>query len=145
MVAPSSSHTSLIPSLPFTCGIAESVEHRGNLVVAVPNGHATNDLQRLHRRRGFRCGTRSLHRELRMRISLPVNYQLKGLFILISAHEDLFDGGAEDHLLECGRTVITLPHFSKVITHRTDSVFLFGGQRISLSIQTGKSLFDCLI
>src|SRR5215469_4989641 len=144
MVAPGGGHTSLIPSLPFPRGVAEPVQHRGNLVIAMANSHALNDLQRLHRRRGFGCRTRPIHHELRMRTSLPVNYQLKGLFILISAHDDLFDGGAEDHFLECGRTVITLPHFSKVITHRTDPVFLFRGQRISLSIQTGKSLFDRL-
>src|SRR5271168_865852 len=117
MVAPGGSYTGLIPPLSFARGIAESVQHGGNLVVAVANGHATNDLKRLHRRRGFGCGTRPLHRELGMRTSLPVNYQLKGLFILISTHNDFFDSGAEDHLLECCRTVVTLPHFSKVITH----------------------------
>jgi len=31
-----------------------------------------------------------------MRASLPVNHQLKVFFILVSAHNDLFDGGAED-------------------------------------------------
>ena len=61
------------------------------MVVAVANGHASNDLKRLHGRRGSGCGTWPLHRELRMRISLPVNYQLKGLFILISAHNDLVE------------------------------------------------------
>src|SRR5215472_1029604 len=81
-------------------GVAEPVQHRGNLVIAVANGHALNDFQRLHRGRGFGCRTRPIHRELRMRTSLPVNYQLKGLFILVSTHYDLFDGGSEDHLFE---------------------------------------------
>src|SRR5262249_7304275 len=145
MVAPACCHTSLIPPLPFARGIAESVQHGGNLVVAVANSHATNDLQRLQRRRGFGCRTRPLHRELRMRTSLPVNYQFKDLFIPISAHDDLFDGGAEDHLLECGRTVITLPAFSKVITNGRVSVSLFRSNQISLSMRAEKSLFACLI
>src|SRR5437588_12812055 len=125
MVAPGRRHASLIPSHPFAGRIAASVQHRGNLVVAVTNSHATNDLQRLHRRGGFGCGTRPLHRELRMRASLPVNHQIKGLFILVGAHDDLFDGCAEDHLLECRRTVVTLPDSSIVISHRTYSDFLF--------------------
>src|SRR6202035_5733224 len=99
MVTPGCRYTGLIPPLPFARGIAASVQHRGNLVVAVSNSHATNDLQRLHGRGRFRYGTWSFHRELRMRISLPVNHQLKVFFILVSAHNDLFDGGAEDHLL----------------------------------------------
>src|ERR1700730_12015214 len=117
MVAPGRRHASLIPSHPFAGRIAASVQHRGNLVVAVANSHTTNDLQRLRRRGGFRCGTRPLHRELRMRASLPVNHQLKALFILVSAHDDLFDGCTKDHLLECRRTVVTLPGLSEVITH----------------------------
>src|SRR4029077_17769300 len=118
MVTPGCRYTGLIPPLPFAGGIATSVQHRGNLVVAVSNSHATNDLQRLHGRGRFRCGTRSLHRELRMRTSLPVNHQLKGFLILISAHSDLFDGCAEDHLLKCRGTVVALPDFSEVIAHR---------------------------
>src|SRR5438874_10782180 len=58
MVAPGRRHANLIPSHPFAGRIAASVQHRGNLVVAVANSHTTNDLQRLHRRGGFRCGTR---------------------------------------------------------------------------------------
>src|SRR6516162_6820205 len=91
MVAPGRRHPSLIPSHPFACRIAAAVQHRGNLVVAVANSHATNDLQRLRRRASFACGTRAPHRELRMRTSLPVNYQLKGLFVVVSAHDDVFD------------------------------------------------------
>src|SRR5436190_3187023 len=125
MVAPGRRHASLIPSHPFARRAAASVQHRGNLVAAVANSDTTNDLQRLHRRGGFRCGTRPLHCELRMRASLPVNHQLKALFILVSLHDDLFDGCAEDHLLECRRTVVTLPDSRKVITHRTYSNFLF--------------------
>src|SRR5271163_1914345 len=125
MVTPGSRHANLIPSLPFARRIAASVQYRGNLVVAVANSHTTNDVQRLHGRGGFRCGTRPLHRKLRMHTSLPVNHQLKGLFILVSAHDDLFDGCAEDHLLECRRTIVTLPDFSKAITHRAYSDFLF--------------------
>src|SRR6516225_1257485 len=117
MVAPGGRHASLIPALPFAGRIAASVQHRGNLVVTVSNSHSGDDLQRLHRWAIFRCGTRALHRELRMRTSLPVNYQLKGLFVLVSAHDDVFDGGAEDHLLECRRTVVTLPDYGKVISH----------------------------
>src|SRR5262252_5860410 len=79
MVASGRRYAGLIPSHPFAGRIAASVQHRGNLVVAVANSHATNDLQRLHRRSGFGCGTRPLHRELRMRASLPVNHQLKAL------------------------------------------------------------------
>src|ERR1700721_497760 len=124
MVAPGCLDPNLIPSLPFARRIAASVQYRGNLVVAVANGHTTNDVQRLHRRGGFRCGARPLHRKLRMRTSLPMNHQLKGLFILVSAHDDLFDGCAEDHLLECYRTVVTLPDFSKAITHREYFGFL---------------------
>src|SRR5271155_5941954 len=125
MVTPGCRHTNLIPPLPFARGIAASVQHRGDLVVAVSNRHATNDLQRLHGRGRLRCGTWSFHRELRMRASLPVNHQLKVLFILVGAHNDLFDGGAEDHLLKCRRTVVALPDSSKVIAHRTYSDFLF--------------------
>src|SRR5512133_2652335 len=84
MVAPGRRHTRLIPSLPFAGRIAASVQHRGNLVITVANSHMTNDLQRLHRRASFCCGTRAPHCELRMRTSLPVNYQLKGLFVLVS-------------------------------------------------------------
>src|SRR5215468_60989 len=124
MVTPGCRHANLTPPLAFARGIAASVQHRGNLVVAEANSHTTNDLQRLHGRGRFRCGTRSLHHELRMRTSLPVNHQLKGFFILVSAHNDLFDGCAEDHLLECRRTVSALPDASKVITDRTYCDFL---------------------
>src|SRR5579872_4432269 len=117
MVAPGSGHTGLIPSLSLASGIAEPVQHRGNLVVAVADGHPTNDLQRLRRRSSFGRGSWPFHRELSMHSSLPVNYKLEGPVILITAHNDLFDGGAEDHLLECRRAVVALPHFSKVITH----------------------------
>src|SRR5271165_4681353 len=106
MVAPGCRHANLIPSLPFARGITASVQYRGNLVVAVANSHTTDDIQRLHRRAGFRCGPWPLHRKLRV-------------------HDDLFDGCAEDHLLECRRTVITLPDFGKAITHRVYSDFLF--------------------
>src|SRR4029077_2821971 len=125
MVTPGCRYTGLIPPLPFARGIAASVQHRGDLVVAISNRHATNDLQRLRGRGHFHSGTRSLHRELRMRTSLPVNHQLKGFFILVGAHNDLFDGGAEDHLLKYRRTVVALPDSSKVIAHRTYSDFLF--------------------
>src|SRR5271165_96599 len=129
MVAPGCRHSSLVPSLPFAGRIPASVQYRGNLVVTVASSHTANDIQRLHRCGGFRCGTRPLHRNLRMHTSLPVNHQLKGLVILVivlgSAHDDLVDGGAEDHLLECRRTVVTLPDFSKAITHRAYSDFLF--------------------
>src|SRR6201981_2326892 len=125
MVAPGRRHAALIPSHPFARRIAAAVQHRGDLVVAIANSHTTNDLQRLHRRGGFRCGTRPLHRELRMHASLPVKHPLKALFILVSAHDDLFYGCAEDHLLECRRTLVTLPDLSKVITHRAYSDFFF--------------------
>src|SRR5215813_3490564 len=125
VVAPGRRHASLIPSLSFAGRIAAAIQYRGNLVVAVANSHTTNDLQRLHRRGGVRCGTRPLHGKLCMRTSLPVNHQLKGLFILVSAHDDLFDGCAEDHLLERRRTVVTPPDFSEAITHRTYSDFFF--------------------
>src|SRR4029077_16964783 len=124
MVAPGRRHPSLIPPPPFARGIAAAGQNRGNPVVAGAHSPTTNNLQRLYRRGGFRCGARPLDRELRMHTSLPVNYQLKGLFILVSAHDDLFDGCAEDHLLECRRTVVTLPDSRKVITHRTYSGFL---------------------
>src|ERR1700740_2394754 len=104
MVTPCWRYTGLIPPLLFPSGIAASVQHRG--------------------RGRFRPGTWSLHRESRMRTSLPVNQQLKVFFILVSAHNDLFDGGAEDHLLKCRGTVVALPDSSKMITHRTYSDFL---------------------
>ena len=85
MIAPGCCHTNLIAPLSFARGVAASVQHRGNLVVAVSNSHTTNDLQRLHGRGRFRSGTRSLHRELRKRTSLPVNHQLKGFFLSCSA------------------------------------------------------------
>src|SRR5277367_2279894 len=125
MVAPGGRHANLIPSFPFARGIAASVQYRGNLVVAMTNSHTTDDIQRFRRRGGFRCGTWPLHRKLRMHTSLPVNYQLKGLSIQVSVHDDLFDGCTEDHLLECGRTVTTLPNFRKAITHRVYSDFFF--------------------
>src|SRR6516164_330069 len=125
MVAPGCRHASLIPSLPSARRIAASVQNRGNLIITVANSHATNDLQRLHRRARFGRGTRAPHRELGMRTSLPVNYQLKGFFVLVRAHDDVFDGCAEDHLLEWRRTVVTLPDSSKMIAHRTYSDFVF--------------------
>src|SRR5215471_17101688 len=114
MVTPGCRHANLIPPLAFARGIAESVQHRGNLVVAVANSHTTNDLQRLRGCGRFSCGTRSLHRELRVRTSLPVNHQLEGFFIRVSAHNDLFDGRAEDHLLKCRGTVVALPDTTNV-------------------------------
>src|SRR2546428_10232344 len=81
MVAPGRRHASLIPSHPFARRIAASVQHRGNLVVAVANSHTTDDLERLHRRGGFPCGTPALPRALRMRPFLSSNYQLKAPFI----------------------------------------------------------------
>src|SRR5215469_6079709 len=131
MVAPGCRHASLIPPLAFPGGIAESVQHRGNLVVAVANGHTTNDLQRLRGRGHLRCGTWSLHRELRVRTTLPVNHQLKDFFILVSAHNDLFDGCAEDHFLKYRATVVALPDTSKAIAHR--NVFCFPRQAITSS------------
>src|SRR3974377_482162 len=125
MVAPGCRHTNLIPPLPFARGVAASVQHRGNLVVAVSNSHTTNDLQPLHGRGRFWTGSRSLHSELRVGSSLPVNHQLKGFFILVRAHNDLFDDCAEDHLLKCRGTVVALPNSSKLIAHRTYSYFLF--------------------
>src|SRR6516225_504276 len=125
MVAPGSRHTGLIPPLPFARGVTESVQHGGNLVIAVANGHATNNLQRLHGRRCLGCRTWPLHDELGVRTSLPMYYQLQVFLVLVRAHDDLFDRGAENHLLECRRAVITVPDISKVLTHPTDSVFLF--------------------
>src|ERR1700731_3763740 len=85
MVAPGRRHANLIPSHPFAGTIAASVQHRSNLVVGVANTQSTNDLQSFHRRGGFRCGTRPLHRELRLRASLPGVHQLKAVSILVSA------------------------------------------------------------
>src|SRR5215831_1634604 len=47
--------------------------------------------------------------------SRPLNYQLKGLFVLVSAHDDIRDGCAEDHLLERRRTVVT-SHLRSAVT-----------------------------
>src|SRR2546423_14640131 len=82
MVAPGRRHASLIPSHPFARRIAASVQHRGNLVVAVANSHTTNDLERLHRRGGFRCGTRAASTALRMGTPLPRTHTPKALFFL---------------------------------------------------------------
>src|SRR2546428_10240443 len=77
MVAPGRRHANLMPSHPFTGRIAASVQHRGNLVVAVANSHTTNDLQRLHRRGGFPFGTRPLPPEVRIRASPPDDHPLQ--------------------------------------------------------------------
>ena len=37
-----------------------------------------------------------------------------------------------------------LPNLSKTVTHRTNSLFLFGRQPIALHIQAGKPLLDYL-
>src|ERR1700692_3371 len=79
-----------------------------------------------------------------MRAALPMNSKLQGLIICISVNDDFFEDCAEDHLLKRGRTATTLPDFSKVLTHRTNFCFLFGGQRISLSVEAGKPLLGCL-
>src|SRR5258708_7869297 len=44
MVAPGRSHTLLIPPFPLSCGMSESVQHGGNLVVTMTNRHPANDL-----------------------------------------------------------------------------------------------------
>ena len=77
-----------------------------------------------------------------MRTSVPVNGELQSFVLLFFAHDDLFYGCAKDHLLECRRTAIASPDFSKVLTHQTNPGFLFGRQRIALLIEAGKSLFD---
>src|SRR2546430_15907866 len=66
MVAPGRRHANLTPSHPFAGRIAASVQHRGNLVIAVANSHTTNDLQRLHRRGGFFLATPPLPLEMRI-------------------------------------------------------------------------------
>src|SRR5882757_9560800 len=76
-----------------------------------------------------------------MRPALPVNRELNSLFLRICPHDDLFYDGAEDHFLECRWTVIALPYRRKVFTHREDSSFFFGGQRVSFSIKVRQSLF----
>src|SRR5262245_56419338 len=82
MITPGGGHTGRIPAFSFAREMAKSVQYRGNLIIAVANGHATNDFQCLTMRRGFGRGTGSLHRELRVGTSLPVDYQFDGLFIL---------------------------------------------------------------
>ena len=144
MVTPGCGHPGLIPSLPFAGRIAATVQYRGNLVVAEANCHTTNDLQRFNGGGGVRCGTWPVHRKLCVYASLPMKHQLKGLLILISANDDLFYGRTEDHLLECRGTMTILPNLGKTVTYRTNSLFLFGRQRMALRIQVGKRLLDKL-
>src|SRR5256885_2069376 len=73
MVAPGSRHANLIPSHPFAGRIAASVQHRGNLVVAVANSHTTNDLQRLRGRGGLFFRDRTLPHDLRVCGLLSLN------------------------------------------------------------------------
>jgi hypothetical protein len=79
-----------------------------------------------------------------MYASLLMKHRLERLLILTSANDDLFDGRAEDHLLECRGTMTVLPNLSKTVTDRTNSLFLFGRQRMALRIQAGKPLLDYL-
>src|SRR5215471_12790438 len=109
MVASGGGHTSLIPPLAFACRISESVQHRGYLIIAMSHGHSTDDLQRLYWRFVSNRRTRPLHRELRMRTTLPMYRELQSLFLQICAYDDLLYHGAEDHLLECWRTMLVLP------------------------------------
>src|SRR5271157_2944977 len=106
MVAPGGGHTGLIPPLAFAGRISEPVQYRGYLIIAVAHGHPADDLQRLHRRRGFSRRMRSLHRELCMRTALPMNGELKGLVLQICPYDDFLHDGAEDYLLECWRALI---------------------------------------
>jgi hypothetical protein len=130
MITPGCRYTGLIPPLPFARGMAASVQHGGNLVVVVSNSHTTNDLQRLRGRGRFPYGTWSFHRELRMRTSLPVNHQLKIFSILVSAHNDLLDGGAEDHLLRAVSVRVESGRIPKELSMReSDSIdSLWGAQ-----------------
>src|SRR5215813_1437756 len=121
MVTPGGVHTGLIPAFPFAGGIAQAVQYGGNLVIAMANGHPTDNLKCLHRRHGFSCGTGPLYHQLRVRTALPVDYQFKSLSLCICPHNDLFDNRAEDHFLDGRSTVITLPDFSKVLAHQTYS------------------------
>jgi predicted permease len=59
--------------------------------------------------------------------ALPVNCELKGLFIRIRTHDNLLHGRAKDHLLECRRTAIAVPAFRKILTHQSNTFFLIGG------------------
>src|SRR5260370_31330589 len=124
MVAPSRSHTVLVPPLRLSCGMSESVQHGGNLVVTMTNCHPANDLYGLHGRRRLSRGARPLHRELSVCTPLPVNCELKGLFIRIRAHDNLLHGRAKDHLLDRRRTAIAVPAFRKVLPHQSNSSFL---------------------
>src|SRR5258707_5681039 len=75
-----------------------------------------------------------------MRTALPVNRELKGRFLRICPHDDFFYDGTEDHFLECRWTVLAVPYLREVFTHRQDSSFFFGGQRVSFSIEVRQSL-----
>ena len=122
--------------------MSKSVQNGSNLVVTVAYGHSTGDLQRFHGCSHLGRGTRPFHLELSVRTSVPVNSELQSFILLFFVHDDLFYGRVKDHLLECRRTAIASPDFRKVLTHQTNSGFLFGRQRIALLVEAGKSLFD---
>ncbi len=125
---PSRGYTVLIPSFPLSRGMSKSVQNGSNLVVTMAYGHPTDDLQRFHGCGHLGRGTRPFHLELSVCTSVPVNSELQSFILLFFAHDDLFYGCAKDHLLECRRTAIASPDFSKVLTHQTNSGFLFGRQ-----------------
>src|SRR6267142_2208094 len=114
MVASGGGHTSLIPPLAFACRISEAVQHGGYLIIAMSHGHPADDLQRLHRRRGFSRRTRSLHRELGMRTALPMNRELKSLFLQILIPTMLQLAGRE-----------TIPGIYRIILLKSLSSFVF--------------------
>jgi hypothetical protein len=124
VVATGRCHAGLIPPLPLSRPICESVEDRSDLIVAVANRHPANDLQRLH----WRCApvrrARPIHFDLCMGASLPVDRESQRILFRVRMDDDLLDHRAKDLLLEFRRRSTAVPDLSKSLAHRKNS-FLF--------------------
>src|SRR5690348_11862406 len=128
MIPARGGYTNLIPAFPFTGCVAQAVQHRRNLVVAVTYSHPADDLQSFHRspRLSRRAGT--VHLQLCMYSALPMNREKQNLPTVICSHNDLLNGCAKDHLPECRRAAIIVPDLGEVLAHCVDSCFLLRRQ-----------------
>src|SRR5947208_1171359 len=100
MVLTRGGHAVLIPAISFASGISKSIEHRCNLIIAVPDGHPTNNFQSLHRRRYLGRRTRTIHLQFSVYSTFPMNSEMQSLFVRIAARDDFLHDSAKNHFLE---------------------------------------------
>src|SRR5712691_11686107 len=107
MITASRRHALLVPWLPLAGPAPQLVEHVGDLIISVPDGHLAEDLEIVER---CALAPRShwlLHLELRVCPALPVDHEAKHLRLVVQVHEDLLDRRSEDPLLQFHRTGLT--------------------------------------